>query len=171
MLLAADAFPAVDPVARGIAVAAVILVGLSIALTYFLWYRSGSHLKATAFVMAETSTIHIEVANTGRLVATVKNLELRDHLVLRVNPGLGETRTSPTHRWTLIALPNGGPLPREVPPTGFIDCDVEIKKILEEARNLSETAVSAWAPARRRQMVFVAARSDSLVNTFVTRRA
>lgn len=142
---AAATLPGEDAVARGIAIVALVLAGLSLVLTYFLWYRSGPHLKPTVFVRAESSTIHIEVANSGRLGATVKNIELRDHLVLRTNPGVGEGRTSPAHRWTLIAQPNGAALPREIPPSGFIDCDVEVRKVMDEARNLSEITVSAWA--------------------------
>jgi len=145
LLATASSAQAEDLVARWIGFAALVLAALGIGLTYFLWYRSGPHLKATVFVRAETSTIHIEVANTGRLGATVKNIELRDHLVLRTNPGVGEGRTSPAHRWTLIAQPSGNPLPREIPPSGFIDCDVEVRKVMEEARNLSEVTVSAWA--------------------------
>lgn len=139
------AAPSEDPTARVLGGAALVVAVASIVITYFLWYRSGPHLKPTVFVRAETSTIHIEVANTGRLGATVRNIELRDHLVLRTNPGVGEGRTSPAHRWTLIAQPNGSALPREIPPSGFIDCDVEVKKVMEEARNLSEVTVSAWA--------------------------
>jgi hypothetical protein len=130
-----------DWIARGIGLAGVLLAALGIGLTYFLWYRSGPHLKTTAFVRAETGTVHIEVSNVGRLAATVRNIELRDHLRLSTQGNL----SAPTHRWTLRATPNGAALPCEVPPSGFIDSDVDIKSVLVEARNLSEISVTAWA--------------------------
>ena len=113
---------------------AVLLAAASIGLTYFLWYRSGPHLKVTVFVRAESGTIHIEVSNTGRLGATVKNIELRDHLVVKTPNSPGpDIPALPMHRWTLLAPPNGAALPREVVPSGYIDCDVDVKKALDEA--------------------------------------
>src|SRR5439155_13131564 len=49
----------------------LVLAAGSLILTWYLWYRSGSKLKVIAFVRAETSTVHIEVINCGRLTATV----------------------------------------------------------------------------------------------------
>jgi hypothetical protein len=123
----------------------LLLGAVSIGLTLYLWFRSGPHLQVTVFVRAETSSIHIEVANSGRTPATVKNIELRDHLVLRVAGGTSGGQTAPAHRWTIRALPNAAKLPHELAPSAFVDCDVEARAAMEKAGDAAEVTVSAWA--------------------------
>ncbi len=132
-----------DVLARALGAGGLLLSAASIGLTLYLWYRSGPRLQVTVFVRAETSSIHIEVSNGGRMPATVKNLELRDHLVLRLTGG--GAKTAPAHRWTIRAFPNGVALPQELPPSGFIDSDVEVRVVLDKAADAAEITVSAWA--------------------------
>jgi hypothetical protein len=70
----------VDVVARITGISGLVLAVGSLILTWYLWHRSGPKMKITAFVRAETGTVHIEVINSGRLTATVRQIVLRDHL-------------------------------------------------------------------------------------------
>lgn len=95
MLRAMAAAAAVDVVARVTGITGLVLAAASLTLTWYLWHRSGPKLKVTAFVRAETGTVHIEVVNAGRLTATIKQILLRDHLPVQT----GNSRTS-ISRWT-----------------------------------------------------------------------
>jgi hypothetical protein len=103
----------VDVVARITGISGLVLAVGGLVLTWYLWHRSGPKLKVTAFVRAETGTVHIDVSNSGRLTATVRQILLRDHLSIPTS-GAGTTAIS---RWALQVEPaSGDPLPREVAP-------------------------------------------------------
>jgi hypothetical protein len=119
----------------------VLAVG-SLVLTWYLWHRSGPKLKVTAFVRAETGTVHIDVSNSGRLTATVRQILLRDHLSIPTS-GTGTTAIS---RWALQVEPaSGDPLPREVAPSAYLEADVDVKTVLTKADGMSTVMVMAWA--------------------------
>jgi hypothetical protein len=74
-----------------------IAIGLAgLLLTAFLWRRAGPRMQVTAFVRAETGAIHVEVASTGRIPVTVRQVEIRDHFTMTMSQG---GRTDPTSRW------------------------------------------------------------------------
>jgi hypothetical protein len=135
MILAAP-----DIVARVIGISGIALAAFSIALTWYLWHRSGPRLKVTAFVRAETGTVQIEVVNAGRLSATIRQIELRDHFVLRGSAG----STEPTSRWAIPARARDGvDLPRELAPSAYLEADVDVKAVLEKADRAPTATVRA----------------------------
>jgi hypothetical protein len=76
-----------DVVARVIALAGLVIALASIGVNWYLWHRAGPELRVTAFARAESGTLHIEVANSGRLPTTVRRIELRDYFVLWTTGG------------------------------------------------------------------------------------
>lgn len=129
----------VDTVARWIGGIGVGLAAASLLLTWYLWTRSGAAIRVTAFVRAETSTVHIEVASTGRLTATVRELEIRDHWAIKTS---GVSPIPQPSRWS---RPAGADLPVDIPPTGYLEADVSIAEIVDSARNAPQIEVRAWA--------------------------
>jgi hypothetical protein len=129
-----------DLIARAIGIAGLVLAVAGIGLTAYLWWRSGPQLKVTAFVKAETGTVHIDVSSTGRITATVRRIELRDRFVLDSSVG----QTQPTSRWAITGYPNGEPLPRDLAPSAFLDCDIDVKEVLRRADGAPEVSVEAW---------------------------
>ena len=74
---------------------------------------------------------------------TVSRIELRDHFVVKTQtPSQEAVQTS---RWTLAVVAHQGPLPKELPPTAFLDADVPFKNVLAAAGTASEILVRAWA--------------------------
>jgi hypothetical protein len=137
-----------DLPARIIAAAGLVIALGSIGLTWYLWQRSGPALRVGAFVRPETGTVRIEVASTGRLTATVRRLELRDQFVLKTRGGY---KTEPISRWSIAVQPNelhpGEPrtLPADLPPSAFLEGDVEVQAVLDLAAGAPEVTVAAWA--------------------------
>ena len=125
-----------DPTARVIAVAGVVIALGSVGLNWFLFHLGGPRLKVRAFVRAESGAVHIEVAGAGRLTATVRELELRDHLVI--------PSSSTISRWSLPVLPNGQALPRDLAPSAFLVAEVDVKQVLAKAAGSQEVNVRAW---------------------------
>jgi hypothetical protein len=84
LAVAAAAQP--DWLARGIAIAGVLIATVSVLSTRHLWHRQGPllafDLVVIAFRQPGTETVHrikarIEVANVGRMAASVRAVELR----------------------------------------------------------------------------------------------
>ena len=69
--------------ARIIGAAGVLIAICSLGATLYLWLRSGAVVRVKAFIRPESGTVHIEATNSGRLTATIKRLELREHIVLK----------------------------------------------------------------------------------------
>jgi hypothetical protein len=142
---------AVDATARILAGLSLVLALTSICVTYLLWFRSGPKLTVNAFVRAETSSLHIEVASTGRLTATLREVELRDYFVLRGRSALvtGEVTTHPVSRWSVpVTVRRAGAvqtLPVDLPPTAFVEGDVNVKEVLAMQAGAFEVNVNAWA--------------------------
>ena len=134
----------VDLTARFIAIAGLALAVGSILVNWYLWHSSGPNLRVSAFVRAETGRIHIEVVSSGRLTATVRAVELRDHFTI---PAIGGgTRTM--SRWAMPAQPSGRAgqvtLPMELAPTDYLEADIEVRLVLAKSDGASEVNVRAW---------------------------
>ncbi len=136
----APAAPPVDMPARVLAVVGLVVAIAGVALTFLLWYRSGPRLRVTAFTRGETGTIHIEIASTGRLAATVRRIEIRDRFVLQTTQG----ETQPTSTWIISVDPSGDPLPRNLAPTEFMEADIDVRTVLERAGAGRDLTVQAW---------------------------
>jgi hypothetical protein len=132
----------VDPAARGLARAGLVVAVLGILLTWYLWRRSGASLAVTAFVRAETSSIHVEVASTGRLAATVRAIEIRDHFAVRTPQQ--QRPVVQNSRWTLPVTSEAS-LPVELAPTAFIEADVQVADVLALTFGARDVEVCAWA--------------------------
>ena len=149
MLADGKVAPVEDVVARAVAVAGLAVAIGGIALTWWLWRRSGPAIRVSAFVRLEHGGIHIEVASTGRLTVTVRQLELRDHLVLRTSRERYET--VPTSRWTMaVDLKERRPgqptnLPIDLGPTAYVEADVPIGEVMKYVGTATEASVAAWA--------------------------
>jgi hypothetical protein len=141
----------VDIAARILAGLSLLAALISIGVTYFLWFRSGPRLSISAFVRAETSSVHIEVTSTGRLTATLREVELRDYFVLRAasTVGTGPPTTKPVSRWSMpVELRRAGAvqiLPIDLAPDAFVEGDVNVRAILARQEGASEVHVYAWA--------------------------
>ena len=142
---------AVDTTARIMAGLSLVVALISISVTYVLWFRSGARLTVTAFVRAETASIHIEVSSKGRLTATLRQVELRDYFVLRGTAvmGTGPITTNPVSRWSIpVAVHRAGvaqTLPIDLAPTAFVEGDVDVREVLAKQAGASEINVYAWA--------------------------
>ena len=117
--------------ARFIGGAGVLIAVGSLLLTLYLWLRSGPVVRVSAFVRPETGMIRIEVANTGRLPATIRLLELRDQTVLKVTGGQGGT--AELSRWAIAVPLNDADTSIELAPTAFVEVDYPATYALERA--------------------------------------
>lgn len=133
-----------DPLARGLAIASLVLTLIGLIGGWILWQRSGPALRVSAFANLETSSVYVYVASTGRLPVTVRRIELRDHFVLKVEGGTGNSTTTPVSRWKIDVSPQQGPLPRDLAPTAFLDAHVPITEIVGAAGDASNIVVMAW---------------------------
>lgn len=124
----AVAATSVDWVARGIAIAGVCVGATSIAVTAYLWRRTGWHLEVTAFYHIElgrrlpaqdlnkvpkrskTEKVDITVTNTGRTAAVVSDIgvELEYRPLRRLRQWIPQP---------LTAQPEGGKLPKTLAPS------------------------------------------------------
>jgi len=129
----------VDVAARTIAIISLVASIAALGLTWYLWNRSGPKLAVTCFVKADTGTIRINVANKGRLAATVRTVELRDRLVIQ---STGSSQV--LNRWAISAEPDGDPLPRSIEPTDFLEIDVDAKAALDKADGARTVTVQAF---------------------------
>jgi hypothetical protein len=102
-----------DPVARGLAIAGIVIALVSPVFGWYLWHRSGPGLKVAAFVSGQTGTVRMTVTCSGRMATTVRAIELRDYLVVRNNQGGNATVLS---RWVLPVDPDDRTLPTELAP-------------------------------------------------------
>jgi hypothetical protein len=137
-----------DWFARVIGIAGVLLALLSLGLTWYLWWRAGARMRVTAFVRAETGAIHVEIASTGRIAVTVRELEIRDFFTMRTDQG---GNTVPTSRWAhpitgrRVSTPSGDGLPAQLEPTASAFVDVPVAELLETAGTSPTVIVAAWA--------------------------
>lgn len=129
----------VDVAARTIAIISLVVSVAALALTWYLWHRSGPRLAVTCFVKADTGTIRINVANNGRLSATVRSVELRDRLVIQSG-----SSSQVINRWAISAEPTGDPLPRSIEPTNFLEVDIDAKEALARAAGAQAVTVQAF---------------------------
>jgi hypothetical protein len=138
-----------DDVARWVGGAGLVLSLASLALTWYLWQRGGPVLRVTAFVKAESASIHIEVISVGRLPATVRAIELRDQTVL--NPQASRSDRTVLVRWTMPVVPldrdgNELTLPVEdLAPTAYLQADVPIGEVITKAQGAPRISVVAMA--------------------------
>jgi len=130
----------VDVAARTIAIISLVLALAAMGLSWYLWYRSGPRLAITCFVKADTGTIRINIANAGRLPATVRRIELRDRVVIQS----GGSSQVLSH-WAISTEPHGDSLPRPIEPTDFLEVDVEAKAALDKADGAEAVTVQAFA--------------------------
>lgn len=126
-----------DSVARDLSIAGLAIGVLGIALTLYLWRRSGPNLSITAFVSARTGSLRVTVTCNGRLATTVKRLVIADYFVSTV-----ESKKTITSRWNLDVAPND-PLPQDLAPTGHLDVDVPVQSIFAKASDPGEVTVRA----------------------------
>lgn len=101
----------VDWVARGIGIAGVLISLLSIAVTVFLWRRSGWHLDVWALAGVRQDgciEISVTVTNTGRLAAVVAWVR-----VMLEHEGKGRWRSG----IDMPAVLEGDPAPRILAPS------------------------------------------------------
>jgi hypothetical protein len=132
-----------DWIARLIGGAGVVIGIVSLGLTAFLWLRSGPVMKVTAFVRADHGTIQIGVANTGRITATVKRLELREQTVLQVHGG--GSGTAAFSRWSVPVELNPDNTAVELGPTGYIEVEYPVAALLKKSTGSATVTVAAWA--------------------------
>jgi hypothetical protein len=128
--------------ARIIAGAGVGVGLFSVALTAFLWFRSGPSVKVSAFVRAERAAVHIQVANTGRIAATIRRVELRDQTTVR-GPSGGDTATF--SRWSIQVEFSADGMAVELAPTAFIEVEFPVADVLTQAAGASTVKIAAWA--------------------------
>jgi hypothetical protein len=129
----------IDITARVIAIIGLVLSIAAMALTWYLWQRSGPRLSVTCFVKADAGSIRINIANKGRLAATIRAVELRDRSTIQA----GGSTTFVT-RWVISAQPSDAPLPRSIAPTEYIEADVDAKEAFEKAGGIQAVTVQAW---------------------------
>jgi hypothetical protein len=130
----------VDVVARVIAGAGLVVALGGLGLTAYLWFRSGPGLKVTAWMPLQGG-LHIQVASVGRFTAVVKVIELRDHFIIQTPAG----RSQPMSRWSLPAMTQAQPLPRELAPSDFVEARVDTEELGRRAQDVPELIVTAWA--------------------------
>jgi hypothetical protein len=135
-----------DPTARWIGGIGLALALLSLGLQFYQWKRSGAAISVIAFVVAESASLRIEVASTGRLPVTVRALEVRDYFAIRQSQGGGTRDVVQTSRWSVPVQPYEGPLPQELAPTAFLTADVPVSGVLGQAApGAPEVSACAWA--------------------------
>jgi hypothetical protein len=140
-----------DTVARDLSIAGLAIGLLSIALTLYLWRRSGPNLSISAFVSARTGRMHVTVTCNGRLATTLKRLVIADYFVSIV-----DGKTTIASRWTLEVAPNDRALPQDLAPTAHLEADVPVQSIFAKASDPGEVTVRAlvqreggkWAATR-----------------------
>ena len=129
-----------DWVARGIGLASLVLSGVGMLLTRHLWRRAGAALAFDLFIEAfripDSDVVHrmrikIEVANVGRMAATVRQIDLR----------------SPWPPFTREVSVMGDPLPQVLQPTAFLESE-SIDLIAPD-----EAVVAALTPAVPEDMI------------------
>lgn len=134
-----------DLLARVIAVAGLLVALGSIAVTWYLWQRSGPTLRVSSFVRADRGTLHLEITNSGRMPAVVRRIEVRDYFRLRTT----NEWTRPVSRWGISLNPQRGAeqlsLPISLEPSSFVEADVEVARVFAKSDDeASEIAVRAW---------------------------
>jgi hypothetical protein len=134
-----------DPLARGLAIAGIVIALASPMLGWYLWHRSGPGLRVSAFVSAQTGTVRITVTCSGRMATTVRTIELRDWAVVSGN----QTNNTVVSRWVLAvpADPNDPTSSVELAPTAYLEADVEVQKIIDNSAGIPE--VTVWARVQR----------------------
>jgi hypothetical protein len=128
----------VDVTARVIAIIGLVLSVAGMALTWYLWQRSGPRLGVTCFAKIDTGSIRINIVNKGRLPATIRAVELHDYMVFQAGNSKGVIA-----RWAIPAQPIDGPFPRSIAPTEYIEIDVEAKEALDKAAGSQAVTVQA----------------------------
>jgi hypothetical protein len=129
--------------ARIVGAAGVLFAICSLGATLYLWLRSGAVVRVKAFIRPESGSVHIEATNSGRLTATIKRLELREHIVLKVMGGGGGTTTF--SQWAMPVKMNEANSTVELSPTAYIEIDYPVQEVLAKAAGAPTVTVAAWA--------------------------
>lgn len=138
-----------DDIARWIGGAGIAIGIASLALTWYLWQRAGARLRVTAFVKAESASVHIEVTSVGRLPATVRAIDLQERTVL--NPQATRDNRSILARWTMPVTPRDADgvdlsMPVEdLAPTAYLQADVPISEVITKSQGAPSISVVALA--------------------------